>query len=33
VYFNPGESAGHMTGFNAVGVVDLEDLTAELLKF
>jgi hypothetical protein len=33
VIFNPGECAGHMKGFNAIGVVDLEDLTAQLLKF
>ena len=31
--FNPGECAGHMKGYNAVGVVDLETLTASLLKF
>ena len=31
--FNPGECAGHMPGFNAVGVVDLRDLSAELLRF
>ncbi len=31
--FNPGECAGHMKGLNAVGVVDLADLSAELLKF
>jgi len=33
VFFNPGECAGHMTGFNAVGVLDLADLSAELLRF
>jgi putative phosphoesterase len=33
VIFNPGECAGHMTGFNAVGVLDLIDLSAELLRF
>ena len=33
VFFNPGECAGHMPGFNAVGVVDLLDLSAELLRF
>jgi putative phosphoesterase len=33
VMFNPGECAGHMAGFNAVGVMDLTDLSAELLKF
>lgn len=33
VFFNPGECAGHMEGFNAVGVMDLNDLSAELLKF
>jgi uncharacterized protein len=31
--FNPGECAGHMTGFNTVGVVDLADLSTQLLKF
>ncbi len=33
VIFNPGECAGHMPGLNAVGVVDLNDLSAQLLKF
>ena len=33
VIFNPGECAGHMKGFNAIGVLDLADLSAELLKF
>ena len=31
--FNPGECAGHMQGYNAVGVVDLATLQAGLLKF
>ena len=31
--FNPGECAGHLTGHNAVGVVDLRTLRAELLRF
>ena len=31
--FNPGECAGHMKGYNAVGVVDLADLETTLLKF
>ena len=31
--FNPGECAGHMTGLNAVGVVDLETLEPRLLHF
>lgn len=31
--FNPGECAGFMAGRNAVGVVDLSDLSTELLKF
>lgn len=31
--FNPGECAGHMKGWNAVGVVDLDHLETELLKF
>ena len=33
VVFNPGECAGHMQGFNAIGVMDLADLSASLLKF
>jgi putative phosphoesterase len=33
VIFNPGECAGHMKGFNAIGLVDLGDLAAELLRF
>ncbi len=32
-FFNPGESAGHMSGFNAIGIVDLTNLQTELLKF
>lgn len=31
--FNPGECAGHLAGYNAVGVVDLETMATELLKF
>jgi hypothetical protein len=31
--FNPGESAGHMPGHNAVGVVDLVTLATALLRF
>ncbi len=31
--FNPGECAGYLTGYNAVGVVDLNDLSTELLRF
>ena len=31
--FNPGECAGHMTGYNAVGVVDLTTMGTCLLKF
>ncbi len=31
--FNPGECAGHMIGHNAVGIVDLATLSAELLHF
>ncbi len=33
VIFNPGECAGHMTGYNAVGVVDLRTLRPELIRF
>jgi hypothetical protein len=31
--FNPGECAGHMSGWNAVGVVDLRTLETEILSF
>jgi hypothetical protein len=31
--FNPGECAGHLPGHNAVGVVDLATLAAEILRF
>lgn len=31
--FNPGECAGHLPGYNAVGVLDLVSLEVELLKF
>lgn len=31
--FNPGECAGHRAGANAVGIVDLISLEAELLTF
>ena len=31
--FNPGECAGHMVGYNAVGVIDLNGMTTELIKF
>ena len=31
--FNPGECAGQMVGYNAIGVVDLTNLDVELLKF
>lgn len=31
--FNPGECAGMLAGHNAVGVLDLEDLQVELLRF
>ena len=31
--FNPGECAGHLAGYNAVGVVDLVTLETELLRF
>lgn len=31
--FNPGECAGHMPGYNAIGVVDLVALDAEILRF
>ena len=31
--FNPGECAGQMVGYNAVGVVDLSNLAVELLNF
>lgn len=31
--FNPGECAGHMHGSNAIGIVDLISLEAEILRF
>ncbi len=31
--FNPGECAGHLDGYNAVGVIDLATLDAQLLRF
>lgn len=31
--FNPGESAGHMKGHNAVGIVDLATLETEIVLF
>ena len=31
--FNPGECAGMMIGFNAVGIVDLDDLSTKLVTF
>lgn len=31
--FNPGECAGQMVGYNAIGVVELSDLAVQLLKF
>ncbi|MCX7064176.1 MAG: YfcE family phosphodiesterase [Proteobacteria bacterium] len=33
VIFNPGECAGHLEGYNAIGVIDLRSLEAELLRF
>lgn len=33
VIFNPGECAGQMQGFNAIGVLDLSTLDAELIRF
>jgi len=33
VTFNPGECAGHLEGYNAIGVIDLSSLEAELLRF
>ncbi len=31
--FNPGECAGHMKGYNAIGVVDLATLEPQILNF
>ena len=31
--FNPGECAGHMVGLNAVGIVELASMNADLLHF
>ena len=33
VVFNLGECAGHMKGFNAIGVLDLVSMKPELLRF
>lgn len=33
LFFNPGECAGFLAGRNAVGVIDLRSLEAELLRF
>ena len=32
-YFNPGESAGMLEGSNAIGILNLTDLTAERIFF
>lgn len=31
--FNPGECAGHMAGYNAIGVLDLASMTPDILNF
>ena len=31
--FNPGECAGHLAGYNAIGIVDLAHMQTELLRF
>ena len=31
--FNPGECAGHMDGYNAIGILNLCDSSAEILNF
>ena len=31
--FNPGECAGHMAGYNAIGVLNLQKLSVEILNF
>ena len=33
LFFNPGECAGHLSGHNAVGIVNLATLETQLLKF
>jgi len=33
LHFNPGECAGHVPGYNRVGVLDLATLEAEVLRF
>jgi putative phosphoesterase len=33
IVFNPGECAGHLPGHNAVGIVDLNTLVADVLRF
>ena len=31
--FNPGECAGHVSGWNSIGIVDLQTLECEILRF
>jgi putative phosphoesterase len=31
--FNPGESAGHMEGHNAIGILDLATMEPEIVRF
>ena len=33
LHFNPGECAGHVPGLNAIGILDLETLRTERLRF
>lgn len=33
IVFNPGECAGHVAGLNAIGILDLATLDAELVRF
>ena len=31
--FNPGECAGHMTGHNAIGIINLQSMKTKIVKF
>ena len=33
LWFNPGECAGHLRGWNAIGIVDLVSLQTEIVRF
>ena len=31
--FNPGECAGHMQGYNAIGIIDLQSMETKIINF